>query len=62
MSLNLRNLSFCFLAILMATELLAADKMWRFRAREHFEVHEISKNGTTVNFRGLSNTINYWYE
>lgn len=56
------KLVFSLLSLLMTAELFAADKMWRFRAREHFEVHEISQNGTSVNFRGLSNTINYWYE
>lgn len=36
---------------------------WRMRAREHYEIHNIELNtNRTAEYRGLSNTINIWYE
>lgn len=47
---------FCFSATSFA------EATWKWRAREHFEVHTLKKDANEVNYRGLSNTINYWYE
>jgi hypothetical protein len=34
----------------------------KFRAREHFEVHKFKGNHLDQTFKGLSNTINIWWE
>ena len=47
--------------MIVAQPLLFAGE-WKWRAREHFETHTINKDSLEVNYKGLSNTINYWYE
>jgi len=56
--------AFCFILCLttgfISFEALAGD--FKIRAREHFDIHTIQRNGSSETFRGLSNTINIWYE
>lgn len=35
---------------------------WKFRAREHYEWHDIKLSDRTIPYRGFSNTINFWLE
>jgi len=36
---------------------------FKFRAREHLDVHKISvSDGSEVTYKGLSNTLNLWWE
>ena len=35
---------------------------WKWRAREHFEWHRIEVDGVEAEYRGLSNTVNFWHE
>jgi hypothetical protein len=35
---------------------------FKFRAREHYELHTIKLNSQNLKYSGLSNTINFWYE
>lgn len=46
-----------------ATEAFAWDKI-RVRAREHFETHKykLGDTGQSETYKGLTNTINIWYE
>ena len=34
----------------------------KMRAREHFDIHNIDRDGVKETYTGLSNTINVWYE
>ena len=49
----------CFL-LLFAVE--AQAMKFKVRAREHFDTHKIDINGTETTYKGLSNTINLWWE
>ena len=40
----------------------AAPGDWKFRAREHYEIHNISVGTQNLDYSGFSNTINFWYE
>ena len=49
--------------------LIGINNLWaidssdfKFRAREHYEWHKIQYGSQTLDYQGLSNTINYWYE
>ena len=57
----MKYLSILVFSIFIADSVLA-EGIWKWRAREHFEVHTIKKDSQEVNYRGLSNTINYWHE
>lgn len=35
---------------------------FKVRAREHFETHKISAPGVDTTYKGLSNTLNFWWE
>ena len=35
---------------------------FKVRAREHFEIHTIDVNGIETKYKGLSNTLNFWWE
>ncbi len=35
---------------------------FKVRAREHFEIHTIDVSGTEVEYKGFSNTLNFWWE
>lgn len=35
---------------------------WKFRAREHFEIHSLKVNDQNFSFQGTHNTFNFWYE
>ncbi len=37
-------------------------KDFKIRAREHMEWHHVKNEGSRAKFKGLSNTINIWYE
>lgn len=52
-----------FLSVTVFSINALAEGKWKFRAREHFEFHKI-KTGEDqeLNYRGFSNTINFWYE
>lgn len=49
-------------SILLLTSSISLAGEWRFRAREHYEIHKISKAIPTTEFKGFSNTLNLWYE
>ena len=52
---------FTVFILLLATEEAEAYD-FKFRAREHYEIHNITAGGQDYKFRGLSNTINAWFE
>lgn len=39
-----------------------ANAELKFRAREHFDIHKIKRNGQEIEYKGLSNTFNFGYE
>lgn len=47
--------------VLFVTPAYSAGE-WKWRAREHFETHTIEQGATEAEYKGLSNTINYWHE
>jgi len=53
---------FIFAASLVASEKALAGDI-KVRAREHIDFHDIALNdGSDITYRGLSNTINLWWE
>lgn len=49
-----------FVSIFLTHESQAGD--WKFRAREHYEIHKVKTLSSSQEFKGFSNTINLWYE
>ena len=49
-----------FAIALPVSKALAGE--WKMRAREHYEIHKVKSNTEDQTFKGLSNTINLWYE
>lgn len=49
-----------FFLFLISTNALAFN--FKMRAREHYEVHEIYNKDKIDHYRGLTNTINLWWE
>jgi len=47
--------------ILLSTQSALCAKI-KMRAREHFEVHEVNTKAGMEMYRGLTNTINLWWE
>ena len=47
------------IAILTST---AFAQRWKLRAREHFETHTVTMNNNDYIYKGLSNTVNVYYE
>ncbi len=53
------------LAMAVASEAHAVRQTlgnFKIRAREHYEIHDVTYKGGESSFRGLSNTINAWWE
>ena len=50
------------LCLLLSSPLFAQTGQFKFRAREHFEIHNIKYMDQEETYRGLTNTINAWYE
>ena len=53
---------FVLVLVVLCQPALAYADGWRFRAREHFEMHHIKAKGQSFDYTGTSNTINFWYE
>lgn len=58
---SFRYFSFFFLISIVIVP-LESHSAWKFRAREHFDFHQIQFGDESAPYRGLSNTINFWYE
>lgn len=56
------NKVFVFCVLLMSQVAIAGDFEFKIRAREHFETHKFSSASIDTTYRGLSNTINLWWE
>jgi len=52
---------FIFLSFVVTAPLASAEN-FKFRARETFELQDVSFEGQSLKYSGLSNTINFWYE
>ena len=48
--------------LLLSFALEANAMKFKVRAREHVETHKIDINGAETTYKGLSNTINLWWE
>ena len=53
---------FLFLLVTFVIPSESEAAKWRFRAREHYDIHKIKIEAETYEYQGLSNTINFWYE
>ncbi len=51
-----------YLILLSLIPCFAYSQKFKVRAREHFETHTIDSNGTEAEYKGLSNTLNFWWE
>lgn len=56
------KLSLAILVLIYPFCIFAQSGKFKFRAREHYEIHSISYGNEEETYRGLTNTINAWHE
>ncbi|MCJ8276607.1 MAG: hypothetical protein MJK18_07180, partial [Bdellovibrionales bacterium] len=56
------KLLFIFVSLISLFTIESWAGEWKFRAREHYEIHDISVGNQEFTYKGFSNTLNFWYE